>query len=333
MLRSGIVALAFLLASCFPCRAQSPAGGETPPSAAAELDLPSYQRELSRIEETSKNANDIRELRRSLPDSWTVQDGGRTYKVPTKEITDALAQIEHDPTKTAVATQLKARLQAMQQHAAALALPSSGSSADDAKLKLTKILERGEFQAAAGPSEWDLLKARIGRWIFEHILRLLKFLHMRQKTGNMVAWGVICVDVLLLFYVVYMRLLKTAKGAQFKAEVEPSSSDARHWAQEALAAADRGDYREAIHCAYWASVARLEDICILPKDRSRTPRESLLLLEQHPREQGVLQAITRNFELIWYGYRPASATEWAGAREQMEKIGCLQVSIAPTAQS
>jgi hypothetical protein len=332
-MRSRIFVLAVLAASWLPCWAQTPAGGEVPPSAIADLDLQSYERELSRVEETSKNAKDIRELRRSLPDSWTVNDGGRTYRVPTKEITDALAQIEHDPKKTAVATQLKARLHAMRQHAAALALPSSGPNAGEADIKLTKILERGEFQAAAGPSDWDLLKARINRWIFEHIIRLLRLLHIREKTGNMIAWGVISVAVVLLFYVVFLRLLKSAKGVSFRAEVEAASSQARQWVQEAAAAADRGDYREAIHCAYWASVARLEDTRLLPTDRSRTPRESLRLLEQHPKEQGILQAITRNFELIWYGYRPASATEWAGAKELMEKMGCLQVSIAPTVPS
>jgi Domain of unknown function (DUF4129) len=332
-MRSRIFVFAVLAASWLPCGAQTPPGAEAPPSAITELDLQSYQSELSRIEETIKNVQDIRELRRALPDSWTVKDGDRIYRVPTKEITDALAQIERDPKKTLVATQLNARLHAMQQHAAALALPPSGPNAGEANAKLTKILERGEFQAAAGPSSWDLLRARIARWIVEHILRLLRLLHIRGKTGNMIAWGVIFLAVVLLFYVVYVRLSKAAKGVRFKAEVEPASSDARHWAQEALAAADRGDYREAIHCAYWASVARLEDILILPKDRSRTPRESLRLLEQHPKEQGVLETLTHNFELIWYGYRPASATEWAGAKEQMEKIGCLQVSIAPTVSS
>jgi hypothetical protein len=333
MRRSRIFVLAVLAASCLPCRAQTPASGEVSPAGNAELDLQSYQHALSRIEEASKSTSEIREVRRSLPGSWTVKEDGRVYHVPTREISDALAQIEHDPKKTAIAAQLKARLRAMQQHAAALALPSSGLKASETEAKLAKILEGAEFQSAAGPSNWDLLWARITRWIFEHIIRLLRLLHIREKTGNMIAWGVIFAAVVLLFYVVYVRLWKAAKAVRFKAEVEPTISDARQWAQEALAAAERGDYREAIHCAYWASVARLEDIRILPKDRSRTPRESLRLLEQHPREKGGLETITRTFELIWYGFRPASATEWAGAKEQMEKMGCLQVSIAPTAPS
>jgi hypothetical protein len=56
-------------------------------------------------------------------------------------------------------------------------------------------------------------------------------------------------------------------------------------------------------------------------------------MEHHPRERGFLQVVTHSFELIWYGYRPASQSDWAVAKEQLEKMGCLQASIAPTAQS
>jgi hypothetical protein len=324
--------LAALIAIWLPCRAQTPVAGETSASKTTELDLQSYQRELTHIEEASKNLKGLPEFRRSLPDTWTVKDRDRTYQVPTKEISDALVQIERDP-QSAAAPQLRARLQTMQKHAGALANSSSSRDAAQADQKLKKILDRGEFQAAPGPSVWDLMRAKINRWIFEHVIKLLSLLHISQKMGNTIAWSIIFLAVVLVFYFVYEWLSKSAKSADFRAEVEPSVGDARHWVQEAVAAADRGDYREAVHCAYWASVAHLEDLQILPRDRSRTPRESLGLLAQHPREQGVLQTITRSFELIWYGYRPASVTEWAGAKEQLEKMGCLQVSTAPTAPS
>ena len=332
-MRSGILILAVMMASWLPCRAQAPASGNGPTSGASELDLQSYKSELARIAEAGKNAGELRELRSSLPEYWTVHDGSRIYRVPTKEISDALAQIVHGPKKSEVAEQLNARLRAMQQQATELAGPSSGPNAAEAEVKLKTILARGEFQDAAGPSTWDLAWARINRWIFEHIIRLLRMLHISEKTGNTIAWGVVFLAVVLLFYMIYGWLTKASKTVQFRAEAEPMKSDVRQWVQEALAAADRGDFREAVHCAYWASVAHLEDIRILPRDRARTPRESLRILEQHPREQGVLQAITRSFELIWYGYRPASATDWAGAKQQMEKMGCLQASIAPIVPS
>jgi Domain of unknown function (DUF4129) len=326
-----ILALAILFAIPPTCHAQTlaPVGDNAIPS---ELDLSSYQRELARIEEASKDQSKIGDLRRSLPDVWAVKDGDRTYSVPTKEISEALRVIEHDPKKP-VAAQLETRLKEMREQAEELSRPSPRANTAEADEKLKKILNRGEFQDASGPSAWDLMRARMARWIVLHMIKLLRFLHISQKTGNGIAWGVLFLAVVFLFYVVYRWLTKAATAADFRAQVEPTASDARHWVHEALAAADRGDFREAVHCAYWASVAHLEDIRVLPRDRARTPRESLRLLDQYPKEQGLLQTITRSFELIWYGYRPASAEEWVGTKEQLEKMGCLQVSTAPTAPS
>jgi hypothetical protein len=116
-------------------------------------------------------------------------------------------------------------------------------------------------------------------------------------------------------------------------EVAAPSDDPRQWARDALAAADRGDYREAVHCAYWAAVVHLETLGVLKRDRARTPRESLRSLDPHPNEQDLLREFTRRFELIWYGYRPASANDWSEARSHLEKMGCLTPSTPATANS
>jgi len=328
---SRMLFLAVFLALSTQCHAQTAAASSAGP-APDELDLASYQHELARIAEGIKNPAEIPELRRSLPEFWKVKDGDRSYSVPTKEIADALREIEHDP-KKGTAAQLQKRLSTMRQQAEELSKSTSETNTAGAESRLKNILGRGEFQDSSGPSAWDLMKARINRWILEQIIRLFRVLHLSQKTGNGIAWAVIFAAVVLLFYVLYRWLSKSTKTETFRAEVEASPSDARHWVQEALAAADRGDFREAVHCAYWAAVAHLEDIRILPRDRARTPRESLRLLDQHPKEQGLLQTITHSFELIWYGYRPVSATEWAGTKEQLEKMGCLQGSTAPTVPS
>jgi hypothetical protein len=330
--RAGILTLALLFALGFRGQAQTPAQNNNISDQIAgpsELDLQSYQRELSRISDVSKNPAEIPELRKSLPDTWKVREGGQVYSVSTKQIREELQETARDPKKAGT---LEARLKAMQREAAELSHPSGSVSAEQANENLQKILKRGEFQEA-GPSPWDLMRARMNRWIVQHLVKLFGALHISKKTGNAIGWGVLFFAVIALFYAVYRWLTKTAGPVELRAEVEPTASDARHWVQEALTAADRGDFREAVHCAYWASVAHLEDIRILPRDRARTPRESLRLLEQHPKEQGILRAITRSFELIWYGYRPVSAAEWAGTKSELEKIGCLQASTAPIVPS
>jgi hypothetical protein len=329
--RVGIFVLASLCA--LGLRAQKPDQSATNPvsqgASTPELDLQSYQRELARISDASKNGTEIAETRKSLPDAWKVRAGEQVYSVSTKEIREGLQEAGRDPKKVAA---LQVRLKAMQRQAAELSSPSSSLSLEQANENLQKILKRGEFQEA-GPSAWDFMRARISRWLAKHLFKLFGALQISKKTGNAIGWGVLFLAVMALFYAVYRWLANTSGRVELRAEVEPSTSDARHWVQEALAAADRGDFREAIHCAYWASVAHLEDIRILPRDRARTPRESLRLLEQHPKEQGILRAITRSFELIWYGYRPVSAAEWAGTKSELEKIGCLQASTAPTVPS
>jgi Domain of unknown function (DUF4129) len=330
-MRSGVFVLAILWAFGLPCRAQAPVGDRSAAAVpSSELNLQSYQRELARIEAASRNPTEIPELRKSLPEAWRVKDGDQIYFVPTKEISEALREARLDPKRSA---QLEARLKAMSQQAEALAHASGVASPTRAEGKLKKILDRGEFQEASGPTAWEMMRARVNRWIFEHLVRLLRLFNVSRRTGNAIGWAVLFLAVVTLFYAVYRWLTKTSKALQFRAEVEPTGSDAKHWLQKALAAADRGDFREAIHCGYWASVAHLEDLRTLPRDRARTPRESLRLLEGYPKEQGVLQAITRSFELIWYGYRPVGAEQWAGTKKELEKMGCLQASTAPTVPS
>jgi Domain of unknown function (DUF4129) len=328
--RAGILVLAALSAPALPSEAQTPPNSSGSLADHSEFDLPTYQRELSRIEEVSKNPTGISGLGKSLPDTWRVREGEQIYFVPTKEISEELQAMERDPKKAA---SLEARLKAMEQQAEELSHPSEGVNPGQAEEKLRQILKRREFQEATGPSAWDLIRARINRWIFDHLMKLFEMLHISQKTGNAIGWAVLFFAVVALFYVVYRWLTKSTEPVELHAEVEPVASDARHWVREALAAADRGDFRDAVHCAYWASVAHLEDIHILPRDRARTPRESLRLLEQHPKEQGTLQVITRRFELIWYGYRPVTAAEWAGTKSELEKMGCLEDSTAPTVPS
>ena len=179
----------------------------------------------------------------------------------------------------------------------------------------------------------EILRARITRWIAEKIYRLLSRLHLGAAAGNAIAWGVVGLAFLVFCYWVWQSLSGVTR-VPLAPSVDPLDSiDSRMWAKDALAAAERGDYREAVHCAYWAAVVHLESLGVLKSDRARTPRESLRLLDPHPTQQSLLRDFTHRFELIWYGYRPASANDWSEARSHLEKMGCLTPSTAATANS
>jgi hypothetical protein len=304
------------------------------PQASAEMDLSSYESELNRVAESVQHPEQIPELRKSLPRTWPVRVSDTTVQVPTGWLRSDLKHLEQDPAEAAsISRDVVSRLAAMRSAAVALEQRPVTTSLNTAQAKLDKILSAREFGAAQGPSQWDLLKARIARWISLQIYKLLSRLHLGAKAGNTLAWIIVGIAFLALCYWVWKTLFTPNRKGDIPVEVATRPDDPRLWARDALAAADRGDYREAMHCAYWAAVVHLETLGMLKRDRARTPRESLRLLDPHPNEQNLLREFTRRFELIWYGYRPASANDWSEARSHLEKMGCLTPSTPATANS
>ena len=299
-----------------------------------ELTIEEYRGELDRCAGAIQHPSEIPQLQTSLPPLWTVRAGDKRIEVSTATIHSQLWQLQlHPGSSGKPARELRQLINAMKQEAESLAAIHGYTLAAKAEPLLENILHRKEFRDALGPSAGEILRARINRWIFEMFVRLLNKLRLGKKTGNILAWSVIGLAFLLLCSIVWRWLTRGSRpGAALPAiSIEPS--DARQWVQEALAAAERGDYRAALHCAYWGAIARLEDLGRLNRDRARTPRESLRLLEGRPAEHRLLQGMTGIFERVWYGYRVPSTADWTGARELLEKIGCLSASTAPTANS
>jgi len=329
------VVRSFALIGCallLPVAAISQTTQTTPTS--VELDVPSYESGLDRVAESIKHPEQIPELRKSLPRAWPVQVGDKSIQVPTDWLASDLKKLEEGPAKYAsVSREVASRLGAMRKAAEGLQQGTAPVNLDAAHTQLDKILSGREFGAAQGPSQLDILKARIARWLSEQIYKLLQRLHLGAKAGNALAWIIVGLAFVALCYWVWKTLSPTTRKRETRAEAAKESDDPREWARDALAAADRGDYREAVHCAYWAAVVHLETLGVLKRDRARTPRESLRLLDPHPNEQNLLREFTRRFELIWYGYRPASASDWSEARSHLEKMGCLTPSTAATANS
>jgi hypothetical protein len=299
-----------------------------------ELDVASYESELSRITEAIKHPEGIPQLLKSLPRNWRVRVGDKTVEVSTAWLAADLKKIEGDPAKSSSLSQeVNARLVAMRKAAEGLEQGTPPVNLDVAHMQLDKILSGREFGSPQGPSQLDILEARIARWISDLLYKILRRLHLGAKAGNALAWIIVGIAFLALGYWVWKTLSSSTRKRDIAEVAAAESNDPREWARDALAAADRGDYREAVHCAYWAAVVRLETLGMLKRDRARTPRESLRLLDPHPTEQNLLREFTRRFELIWYGYRPASATDWSEARSHLEKMGCLTPSTPATANS
>jgi hypothetical protein len=303
-----------------------------------DLDLHSYEAELQRIshriEEIKHQPAEISSFRKSLPESWDVRADNLTLDVSTQPIESALRHLQtNQKNADGTARDLEFRLSELGEAAVELENPSDQFSIATARERLNKVFQRREFGGLKGPSEFQILETRIANWIFRQIARLLQLLHISAKTGDFLAWAVIGLAFLACCYWVYRTISGRRTGAELPQSSPAAASEPKFWLRDALAATDRGDYREAIHLGYWAAIARLEYLKILKRDDSRTPRESLRLLEAHPDTQAHMRELTQHFELIWYGYRPASASDWLGMKTQLEKIGCLKGSIAAIANS
>jgi len=306
--------------------------------AAVALSLEAYAAQLQKystaLDKIKNNPGEISRLRSSLPSGWTIQGNGANYQASAKWLSSALADLQAHPKNAAsLARDIQFHLTALRQSAVELENPAAGISDAQARARLDTVLHRREFGGIARESALQRLEARIERWLFDLIAGLLKRLHISAKMGNRLAWIFIGLVFLLIVFWVFRTLSSRTPAIEMPSADGELPEHSRMWVAEALAAADRGEYREAIHCAYWAAILRLEDRKLLARDRSRTPRESLRLLRSHSAEQTVLQDLTARFELIWYGYRLASPADWSGAKAQLEKFGCLKPSTQPTANS
>lgn len=189
---------------------------------------------------------------------------------------------------------------------------------------LDAILAQPEYKGVTKVSASD----RFWEWVDN----LLDQLIMRLAgIGARAPWVARLIEVLLLLAIctvlvwLFVRLERNAR-VRLVPEIEsaPGSPAAREWQlwlKDAQAAAAGGQWREAIHSVYWASIARLESGRLWPADRARTPREYLGLLRgSDPRKQK-LAALTRSFERTWYGGREAGAADFSSAIALAAELG------------
>jgi len=276
------------------------------------------------------NSAAINDLRMTLPANWTVTAGEARYSVSTAWLTGPLSRIEKNPSANSKAlAQIRQELRTYIEAAQTLETPTLPQNLAQSRARLNAILSATEFRGQAGPSWLDLLKARAWSWIVRQLERVFGRLGRSRTIGNIVAWTVIALAcLLLLFWTVRFLMRAGSRSEMDLSGATPVNRDWHRWLRDARAAAARGDYRAAIHAAYWAAIVRMEETRSLPEDRSRTPRESLRLIKKESADYAPLLQLTQRFELVWYGYRSATDADWSDAMQQLESLGCLRSSTA-----
>jgi hypothetical protein len=294
----------------------------------SQLDLHAYAETLGqcagKMAKLRAHPGEIAAFRKRLPRAWNVRAEGKRFAVSTTWLDDALGEIEAHPEKAApIWRAINKRLEFLETQAEALEAPAATPAPGTARERLDAIFRGAEFRGMAGPGPLARWWRRVTGWVGEKIGWLLGRLHISAGTGNFIAYVLIGIALVLLALWLWRSLAGRMREMELDFEPGEPVRDARRWMVEALAAAERGEYREAIHCGYWAAVAHLEILGTISRDPSRTPRELLRLVEQGAGEHGPFCELTTRFERIWYGYRAPTADDWESTKVQLERMGCL----------
>lgn len=319
-----VAVLLVLVAS--PCmRAQNhnpPASGLSTPASAYDLD--SFRGELDRISailDNKPSSSQKAALRSSLPATWTISTPNRQYSLSTEPLRKSLNDTSSDEARRWVAH--------LQEHLTPYAPPIRSSQ--ESRTQLDKILAQPEFRTVRPPSAWEILRQRINAWLIRLFEKLFGGIARYPLGGQILFWVivVIAVGAIAAFLFRFVSSRDQVVALPRAAEAIPGRTW-QEWIRAAREAASAGNYREAVHSAYWAGIARLEDLNVLPKDRTKTPREYLrLVVEPAPGELAApaahrqpLTALTQRLERVWYADRGASSEDFRESLRQLEALGC-----------
>ena len=201
-----------------------------------------------------------------------------------------------------------------------------------ARHTLEQILAAKEYQTAvARQTLWAQIREKIFNWLDKAFAALIDAGSKSKWIGYAAEIGfVILVCVALVWFLIRIErsgrlglsLLRPGPGAG-----AASARDWQLWLEDARKAAAAGAWRDAIHLLYWASISRLESSGLWPADRARTPREYLALLSPENAQRPDLAAISRSFELTWYGGRAAAEADFLNAQRLAARLGASMGAI------
>jgi hypothetical protein len=303
--------------------------------AAPVYDAQSFSEELDRLDaalDTARgSAGLLHSYHESLPKAWAVTIGGQRYDVPTDPLTSRIRKAESAPElRRQQVDQAKEFLKALAGEAALLAVQPPPPM-NSAEAKLDAILARPEYSRVRQQSWWDRIRERIGEILLDAWDRLFGHLGSPASLGRALLWLGICGAALLIAWWIFRLWFRAARMDELA--VQAAAIPLRSWQEWVFAsreASARGDYRLAIHCAYWAGIARLQDLGALSPDRAKTPREflraltqsKLVLPETLASRQQALSLLTSRLEKTWYGYSTATEPEFRDCLIQLETLGC-----------
>ncbi|MGE5323673.1 MAG: DUF4129 domain-containing protein [Actinomycetota bacterium] len=292
------------------------------------MPLSEYRQQLHQIAERvhslEQHPGEAGSVVAAIPDQVTVDTGTAKVTVNYRDLKNELTELSRPDAK-----QKAQRLQQTETYLLRLESDAAGydklpADVPDARQKLGQILSRREFRHVREPGLTATLLSELYHWLS----RLLSLLHFGRLGGFSVLQVLVYVLIgvallLLLFWTInHLRRKQEEPPVREIIPFSPSARNWRAWLAEAKANADRQDWRNAIHFAYWAGISFLESGGAWKPNRARTPREYLRLLSSRNPNFPPLSSLTRKFEIVWYGDRPAAQEDFEESLGQLEKLGC-----------
>jgi hypothetical protein len=258
-------------------------------------------------------------LAKNLPAAWKVEADGKIFEVSTEAVRRDLGAWQKKP-ETAALDLIVQHLETLRYQAAAYeTLPPEIASR---RSLLNGILARSEFRNVHGQTWLDRLKQRLS----ELLIRLLGRMFSSSAIpviSDILVYGLIGLAVLALAYWMHRSVQNSARLETIMPVSLPvSAKEWPIWIAQARAAADRGEWADAIHLAYWGGISFLEAQGSWRPDRGRTPREYLRLLPATSAHQPTLRALTVRLEGVWYGMQTAGADGFQETLAELERLGC-----------
>lgn len=295
------------------------------PAMAADLSLAQYRQHLqdlsSKVEPLKDHPERLPQIVADLPDHVAVTSGVSTYSLNYDWLKKDLKDFQQSNAKRQViiVDSIKQHLQVLGEQCAALEGGTGGPGEDHQKLQ--QILSRRDFHRVHGPTAGEIFMQKIARWID----RLLNPIGNKGVSPVRIAIYVIVGVAVIMLVIWTKRRFDFPRDQGQPREIVPFAPSARGWRAwlaEARQYAQQKDWRNSVHFAYWAAISFLEEHGSWKPDRARTPREYLGFLTPMNSAYPTLEALTRRFEMIWYGHQDAHERDFQDVLGQLEKLGC-----------
>ncbi|HEY6378914.1 MAG TPA: DUF4129 domain-containing protein [Candidatus Dormibacteraeota bacterium] len=220
---------------------------------------------------------------------------------------------------------VRRRLTAALAGAAAALLPAGRARAagpttadlSEARRRLEEVYARPPLDQLDKPRSDSLL---------DRLARALGGLFSRAGSGDRTVFLILGALLLALLVWLVLRNLRgisagTEPRLRDRADAAGSDPDAE-W-EAALAAAARGDHREAVRRAFRSALLAVARRGRLAVDPAWTTRELLAHTRADPDLLAALAPASAAFDLAWYSGRPVSAADWELQRTRCEAVRSL----------